>query len=584
MKNGKLVCVGFSVGHDKGAVLIYDDNVQVGIMEERLSRIKRDMAFNTDIPLKAITYCVEAAGLSFDDVDLYCYNTAEMVDNVEEQFQLKLGQPLSKLVFAPHHVCHAYSSFFASGYDEAAVVVADAMGNVHSKNSKAQEYFKSLYGDLPKLPNGLKWGESITLYNMKKTEYTEVLKKWIKYPEPYTYIDDELSVGCMYAQGTMQLVYDEKAKNWQAGKLMGLASYADEEWLSQQPFIATIEEDETGNIVDFYIPGTQQYPEITYKADFYRKANVAGIYQREQVRLCLMLAKYAKQLTDSKNICVAGGSFLNCNSNAAILKSELYENCYFTPPADDSGIPLGAAWFGYQQLVDNKIKNNKFMSPYFGKSYTKQDVIKAMTKYTMEEDEFFFNKNDIFHFVNREDRNKFIVDLLIQNRPIGLFQGGSEIGPRALGNRSIIANPSVYWMKDYINHDIKSREWYRPFAPSVLFEHQTDIFDSDVFSPYMLVTAKCKEEWQSKIPAVVHTDGTSRYQSVTEEMNKDYYDIISLFYKESGLPVVLNTSFNGPGEPIVETPWDALNAYINTNLPAVVIENTIIVKRDYRIY
>ena len=138
MKNGKLVCVGFSVGHDKGAVLIYDDNVQVGIMEERLSRIKRDMAFNTDIPLKAITYCVEAAGLSFDDVDLYCYNTAEMVDNVEEQFQLKLGQPLSKLVFAPHHVCHAYSSFFASGYDEAAVVVADAMGNVHSKNSKAQ--------------------------------------------------------------------------------------------------------------------------------------------------------------------------------------------------------------------------------------------------------------------------------------------------------------------------------------------------------------------------------------------------------------------------------------------------------------
>ena len=243
MKDGKLVSLGFSVGHDKGAVLIIDDKVQVGIMEERLSRVKRDKPFNTDLPLKSINYCLEEAGLTYDDVDTYCYNTAEMEDFVEEQFMVYLAQPAEKLVFVPHHVAHAYSTFMASGYEEAAVIVADAMGNVHSPNSKAHKYFKEKYGDLPKLPNGLKWGESITLFKFTKSSYEEVLKKWIKYPEPYTYEDEELSIGCMYAQGTMQLVYDKKVKNWQAGKLMGLASYADKKWLDNEPFIANIIED-----------------------------------------------------------------------------------------------------------------------------------------------------------------------------------------------------------------------------------------------------------------------------------------------------------------------------------------------------
>ena len=172
----------------------------------------------------------------------------------------------------------------------------------------------------------------------------------------------------------------------------------------------------------------------------------------------------------------------------------------------------------------------------------------------------------------------------MEHKPVAILQGGSEIGPRALGNRSIIANPSMYWMKDYINHDIKKREWYRPFAPSVLFEHQSDIFDLDVFSPYMLVTTTVKEEWKSKIPAVVHTDGTSRYQSVTTAMNESYYNLINTFYKESGLPVVLNTSFNGPGEPIVETPMDAIRSYIKNDMPILVLEDIVIEKKDYRIY
>tara|TARA_B110000259_G_scaffold63429_1_gene74966 strand:- start:1122 stop:2885 length:1764 start_codon:yes stop_codon:yes gene_type:complete len=587
MKDGKLVSLGFSVGHDKGAVLIIDDKVQVGIMEERLSRVKRDKPFNTDLPLKSINYCLEEAGLTYDDVDTYCYNTAEMEDFVEEQFMVYLAQPAEKLVFVPHHVAHAYSTFMASGYEEAAVIVADAMGNVHSPNSKAHKYFKEKYGDLPKLPNGLKWGESITLFKFTKSSYEEVLKKWIKYPEPYTYEDEELSIGCMYAQGTMQLVYDKKVKNWQAGKLMGLASYADQKWLDNEPFIANIIEDDDGNIVDFYIPGTQVYPEINYNADFRRKSNVAGIYQREQVRLTTMLTKYVKQLTGLDNVCCSGGSFLNCNANEAVIKSELFKNCYFTPPADDSGIPLGAAFYGYQQLQKDKtIHNNPFLSPYFGKTYSRNEIVKDIQSYLKLEGEEndFFKDNNIIHFNTRKERDNYITSQLMEHKPVAILQGGSEIGPRALGNRSIIANPSMYWMKDYINHDIKKREWYRPFAPSVLFEHQSDIFDLDVFSPYMLVTTTVKEEWKSKIPAVVHTDGTSRYQSVTTEMNESYYNLINTFYKESGLPVVLNTSFNGPGEPIVETPMDAIRSYIKNDMPVLVLEDIVIEKKDYRIY
>lgn len=584
-KEGKQISLGFSVGHDKGAVIVIDDQVQVGIMEERLSRVKRDMPFNTDIPLLSINYCLEALNLTYDDVDVYSYNTAEMDDLVESQFQQYLAQPLDKLKFVPHHVAHAYSTFFASGYDEAAVIVADAMGNVHDTNSKAHQYFTEKYGLLPKLPDGLRWGEAITLFKFDKGQYEEVLKKWIKYPEPYTFDDEELSVGCMYAQGTMQLTFDEKTSNWQAGKLMGLASYADEKWLASQEYIANIIEDEEGNIVDFFIPGTQVYPEITYKADFRRKSNVAGIYQREQVRLTTMLAKYVKQLTGLNKICCSGGSFLNCNANQAIIKSGLFEECYFTPPADDSGIPLGAAFYGTHYLNGWKpIENNPFMSPYFGKNYTKNDIIKDIQQYLKKEDNEFFEYNHITHFNTREERDRYITELLLEDKPIGLLQGGSEIGPRALGNRSIIANPSQVWMKDHINHDIKKREWYRPFAPSVLFEEQGNIFDLDVFSPYMLVTANCSKEWKNKIPSVVHIDGTSRYQSVTEDMNESYYNLINTFYKASGIPLVLNTSFNGPGEPIVETPLDAIRSYVKNGLPVLVLENTIIEKKDYRIY
>jgi carbamoyltransferase len=161
--------------------------------------------------------------------------------------------------------------------------------------------------------------------------------------------------------------------------------------------------------------------------------------------------------------------------------------------------------------------------------------------------------------------------LLQQNRVIGWFQNGSEIGPRALGNRSILASPMQKWMTGYINSDIKKREWYRPFAPAVLFEHQSEVFESDVFSPYMLVTTSVKEDWRNKIPAVTHIDNSA-------DSNPRFHKLINAFYNKTGVPVLLNTSFNGPHEPIVESPLDAIKSMFSCKLDFLVLDN-ILIKR-----
>ena len=551
--------LGFSVGHDKGAVIIEDGKVIVGITQERISRIKHDGAHQGGlIPFESINYCLNSVGITYKDIDLFVYSTTELEDKTSSDFFRKYNDiSHDRLFFIPHHLAHAYSTFFSSGFDDAAVIVADASGSILNYKNKLHLWYEV---DRTGLTPDEDWTEGISIYHFRKNEYSEVYKKWIKYPVPID-TNEGVSVGTVYSQGSLQLIYEPNEHTWPAGKLMGLASYADDEIVKEAPeYIQDLGD-------DIYIPNNAIYPKVTWRSDFYSKACVAGIYQREQERASLILAKIAKDKTKSKNVCVSGGSFLNCNSNEKILKSGLYENCYFIPPSDDSGIPLGCAWFAYQKLTD--ITEVEQLSPYLGKSYSRNDVIEALNdqtglKYT-EYDNFDSLIDEITYW-------------LTQNRVIGWFQGGSEIGPRALGNRSILASPIKAWMTGHINSDIKKREWYRPFAPAVLFEHQSEVFESDVYSPYMLVTTTVKEEWRDKIPAVVHIDNSSRHQSVTEKSNSKFYSLIKKFHEKTGVPVLLNTSFNGPKEPIVETPKEAINTFLENNLDYLVINNFIITK------
>ena len=552
--------LGFSVGHDKGAVIIENGKVVVGITQERLSRIKHDGAHQGGIlPIESINYCLDYLGITHKDIDLFTYSTTEMIDDVDKQMTKHYKTDLTnKTKFIPHHLAHAYSSFFSSGFDEAAVVVADASGSILSHLNKLPLWYQDVHKE--KLPTNQDWCEGISIFHLKKNEFTEVYKKWIKYPVPLE-TDDCVSVGTVYSEGSLQLIYEPNDNTWPAGKLMGLASYANQEIVDEAPYFI-LEKDG-----DIFIPNHRIYPKVTFNSDFYSRACVAGIYQREQERVSIMLAEKAKKLTDSKNVCVAGGSFLNCNSNEKILNSGLFENSYFIPASDDSGIPLGCAWYAYQQLTD--INEVEQLSPYIGKTYDEKEIISALNLFPHLSFEKYY------------DFERLLDDVtywLSQNRVIGWFQNGSEIGPRALGNRSILASPINSWMTGHINSDIKRREWYRPFAPAVLFENQSEIFESDVYSPYMLVTTTVKEEWRNKIPAVTHIDHSSRHQSVTETSNPKFYSLIKKFYEKTGVPVLLNTSFNGPKEPMVESPVDAIKTFMDTKLDFLVLNNILITK------
>ena len=555
MKN---ICLGFLVGHSRGAAITVDGEVKVSIANERISRIKTDHSKN--IPIESIEYCLNALGLTYNDIDLYVYNVTEEKVNIPDNFQRLTGQPLSKLKFVPHHMAHAYSSFYSSNFEEAVVVVADAMGSLYNDETSIKSWYKL---DESQLEPGQQWGEGFSIYKFTKDKLLpeSVYKKWIRFPFQPPY---EGSVGYLYGVGAKQLVYSEKHNTWPAGKLMGLASYADKDWINQQPEYSLKTE------TDLQVPTTpiMEY-KANYKSDFQSKANIAGLYQREQELNSMHLVKMAKKITGMDNLCVVGGSFLNCNTNELVLKSELFKNNYFQPPADDSGIALGCAFYGGALLTEKPHQKTNWISPYLGKTYTNKEVEDSIAG---------FGNIKVYECTEGESIST-AAQYLSENKVIGWFNGGSESGPRALGNRSILASPSSKWMVEYINSEIKKREWYRPFAPSVLFEEQGKIFELDTYSPYMLVTTKVKPEWRDKIPGVTHFDHTSRYQSVTKELNPKYHKLITQFNNITGLPVVLNTSFNGPEEPVVETPYDAINTMLNHDLYALFINNYIITRK-----
>jgi len=538
------------------------DKLEIAINEERLSRIKRDIS--DQIPIKSIRYCMENLNIEYSDIDLVAYTTTEVEDSVESQINSVLGIPFEKIKFVPHHMAHAYSTFGGSDFEDAAVVVADAMGSVLAETNKMHDWY---INDAGSPEEGRHWAEGYTIYHFKnrKDLPSEVYKKWVQFPfleqEEFKGKGHANSIGFFYGTGAKQLIFDPISYSWPAGKLMGLASYADKKWVEKQPHYSERTED------DLNIPIETIWPHINHETDFQSKADIAGLYQREQELNSLHLVKLAKKFTGSDNVCVAGGSFLNCNTNELIIRSDLFKNQYFVPPSDDSGIAIGCAMFG-STWIGNKLESEGWMLPYSGKTYSDEEILEAIND---SETPLRYTKlNSI------EDAAKLAAEYVASNKVIGWFQGGSEMGPRALGNRSIIANPQTGWMEEYINSEIKKREWYRPFAPSVLEEYVGDIFELDVFSPYMLVTTEVKPDWRSKIPAVTHIDNTSRYQSVSPKWNYPYYQLINEFYKLTGVPVVLNTSFNGPSEPIVESPKDAINTLRREGLKAVFINNYVI--------
>ena len=270
----------------------------------------------------------------------------------------------------------------------------------------------------------------------------------------------------------------------------------------------------------------------------------------------------------SEELCIAGGVALNCVANGRIARESGFENVWIQPAAGDDGIAIGCAYYGYLEILEQR-RCFVMDHSYAGRRYSDKDIDNALQKFLVRMQTSAVRSNDICRDTAR---------LLAEQRVIGWFQGASEFGPRALGNRSLLADPRKAEMKDILNRRVKHRQAFRPFAPIVLAERAREIFEGEEDSPFMLIAKRVRPEWRDRIPAVVHVDGTARVQTVREQTNPRLYRLLREFEALTGVPVLINTSFNVKGEPIVETPRDAVVCFLTTGIDNLVLHDTLVSK------
>lgn len=497
-----------------------------------------------------------------------------------------------------HHDAHAASAFFCSPFEEAAVLVYDGSG----------EAFQTRFGVCGHETETLYHGVGNQLYQIQKTVHARDGSRY-----PFTF-----GIGKLYSLLSSEYL---NFGLFNAGKMMGLSAYGDDSILKQFKAEAWYTENE-GHIIcnskitwkksqqilhrkilkflkqplaltKMYIllllrlltrrlyrgyaadPGI--FPKIVLPLppratnvplpDMYY-ASVARAGQEIMEKVAELWGKKLKDITQSKNICIAGGVGLNIDANRNFLTKNGFERIFVQPASDDSGIGLGCALFGYHVILGVQDRFWEMKSASLGRSYSDQEIRDALGE----------RKNEII-YEHREDAVEYIAKKISDGKIIGWFQGGSEFGPRALGNRSIVCDARRKDMKDVLNARVKHREMWRPFAASVLQEKVRDYFELEYDSPFMLLAAPVKKEMRTKIPSVVHIDGTCRIQTVTLESNARYYRLINAFYEITKTPLILNTSFNLGGEPIVESPGDALKAFLSTQMDYLVLEDFVISKK-----
>ena len=552
--------------HDSTACIVKDGHLIAAIEEERLNRDKHTRNF----PQKAIARCLQIAQLDYSEIDhiaisikpthnlrkkllyllknlqifktfinhefVHAYNKQKGFWNwYKYHYTSKKSGPNVHLI--PHHYSHAPGTFFVSPYEEAALLSIDGSGEWattwlgHGKGNTVKSLGESFF------PHSLgSFYESITQYCGFRTMYDE-------------------------------------------GKTMGLAPMGDPE----------VYKDEIGKLVRVD-PNGRLHFDLSYfnyqnmhwqrlSPKFYKKfgpgrkhgeafekhhKDLAAAFQRVLEDRTLEICDFLYRKTKADYLVISGGVSLNSVMNGRIVRESPFKDVYVMPAAGDNGTAIGAAYYLHNGIF-KKERNYIHLDPYVGTSYTNEEIEKilrgAKLAYT-------------FH----EDISEEAAKLLEQGRIIGWFQGRMEIGPRALGSRSILANPAFPDMKDKINAEVKFREAYRPFAPSAILDAKEDYFDLEVEAPFMLKVCNVLEEKQDVIPAVTHVDGSARLQTVRQELHPRYYEVIDKLGKKTGVPVVLNTSFNIQGEPVVESPKDAIRCYFSTGLDALAIGNFMLTK------
>ena len=525
--------------HDSGACIIkFGKKIKpelIAISEERLLRKKYPYSF----PIHSILYCMRYFKIkNFSSIDLIVsdwirekkwirsgpsYNYQKF-DYIKE----KLNFDKKKIFQIDHHLAHAASAYYSSSYKSSAILIVDGNGSDIETNS----YFLGKGNKIKLLENYKNHGIG--------SAYSAVTR-------------EVLNLGTGGEGKTMGLApYGKFNKNIKIPNYIKGIETNFSDFMFRMPFSDVLNQQHANfrpNVIRQKV--RKANTEDVTKAHY---ADWAFMIQRTSEEIMTKLGKDLYKKTKEKNICLAGGVALNSVANEKLYKNNKFKNIFIFPACSDAGIPYGLAIWAYHNLYNNN-KRISFKNAFTGITYKSSEIYKTLKKFKID-----FEKIS----------NKKIAILLSKGKILGNFQGASEYGPRALGNRSILADPRKKGIRNYINKHIKHREMFRPFAPAILEEKSNEYFYLKK-SPFMLRVTKCKKK--NKIPSALHVDNTARVQTVNKNENKKFYSIINEFYKITNVPVLLNTSFNDAGEPLVETPLDAIISSLKTNLDYLILEN-----------
>jgi len=603
--------------HDAAAALLEDDEIIAAAQEERFSRKKQDAGF----PMQSITYCLEEAGISFEELDCIVFYDKPFIkfERLLETYLTEaprgfrsflISMPLwlkdklflketlsrafeslylqqypqknkeakqfkktvqSKLMFAEHHQSHAASAFFPSAFDEAAILTVDGVGE---------------------------WASTSLAYG--KDNKIEFLKE-INFPH---------SLGLLYSAFTYYTGFKVNSGEY---KVMGLAPYGEPVYADLiKEHLIDIKEDGSFRLDMSYFNYTtgltmtskkfhtlfgaeprEKEGELTQ-----REMDLAASIQAVTEEVILKLAAHAAKVTGSKNLCLAGGVALNCVANGKLLREKLFDHLWIQPAAGDAGGAVGAAYSAYYQELDNQRKvdpevMDKMKGAYLGPASSQKETI-----------DYLEGIDASYRLMEETELIEVVAEALSEGKVIGWHYGRMEFGPRSLGHRSILGDPRDTKMQTTMNLKIKYRESFRPFAPSVLREKVTEWFDLETDSPYMLLVAPVKESRRvmmnreqealfgieklnvarSEIPAVTHIDYSARIQTVHKETNPRYHKLLSKFEEKTGCPLLVNTSFNVRGEPIVCTSQDSYRCFMRTEMDMLVIDDFVLLKEEQPVF
>jgi carbamoyltransferase len=551
--------LGISASHNGAACLLKGDEIVVSIQEERLSRLKRDKIYG-GLHSRAVEYCLEYAGIEPADLSMVVLSAMGEADSPLQDIRqnpfLEVERNEIRVLSLPHHYAHAISAFATSGLSEAAVLVVDGLGSM-SKYLRDDE-LKVLQGEARE-----GW-EMISLYAASGTSLKPLEKHLTDGFDWHTLggpgMSKFRSLGSIFSCLAEQIF----GEVLDAGKVMGLAPYGAREFPVSDFF----------NIVNGSFCFQDKLQESFQHTE--RWPSHQSVYQNlscsAQAALedaLLYLVNHLHELYPSDNLCYAGGVALNSVANERLIRETPFKNIYIVPAAEDSGPAIGAAYYGLWQMTGENSRR-KLVHDAVGREYALSEIARAVELTPGVE------------VIDSEDFISDTVELLCEGKNLGWFQGRSELGPRALGQRSIICDPRRADAKEILNSKVKHREAFRPFAPAILLEESSNWFEWDGFndeSPFMLRIAQFKKDKLDLVPAVVHVDGTGRVQTLTREANGPFYRLVEKFYQRTGVPILLNTSFNVMGMPIIETPSDALFCLLSTGLDYCVMDKVIVKKR-----